>query len=267
MSGPAPVSGPATVSVEGERARPAAHPLVAIDTATRRACIAIGDGVGAPLAVRSWHAGYRHGEELLASLDDLLRDSGVGLGDLGGVVAGTGPGAFTGLRVGLATAKGLAYGLRIPIVGVPSTEGLAAASAEARDGRDDPLDLAVLLPAGPHDRYLARYLLPGGQDPAPAGTLAGGPELVPGGEPIGPRVAGAVLVAIDLPQGPGISGEAVAAGTRAQERLGVALLRLGRVALQAGRAVDVAELVPGYVTLPRGITEQVGTIEWSRDLR
>ena len=259
--------GPSPLPAAGGHGGPVAHPLVAIDTATRRACIAIGDGLAVPLAMRAWHAGYRHGEELLAALDDLLRDSGVGLGDLGGVVAGTGPGAFTGLRVGLATAKGLAYGLGIPIVGVASTEGLAAASVEAGNHGGEPLDLAVLLPAGPHDRYLARYRRADGRAGTWEDVLGRGPELVPGGEPIEPLVAGAVLVAIDLPPGPGIPGEAVAAGTRAQERLGIALLSLGRAALDAGRAVDVAELVPGYVTLPRGIVEQVGTIEWSRDLR
>ena len=261
------MTGPGPVAAAGGRVPPAARPLVAIDTATRRAAVAIGDGLGEPLAGRTWNAGYRHGEELLTALDELLRDAGVGLGDLGGVVAGTGPGAFTGLRVGLATAKGLAYGLGIPIVGVASTEGLAAAAEDAGDDAEGLRDVAVLLPAGPHDRYLARYRRAGEREGARGGVLEGGPELVPGGEPIGPRVSGAVLVAIDLPPGPGIPGEAVSAGTRAQERLGAALLSLGRAALDAGRAVDVAELVPGYVTLPRGITEQVGTIEWSRDLR
>ncbi len=261
------MTGPSPLPAAGRHAGPVAHPLVAIDTATRRACIAIGDGLGAPLAMRTWHAGYRHGEELLAALDDLLRDSGVGLGDLGGVVAGTGPGAFTGLRVGLATAKGLAYGLGIPIVGVPSTEGLAAASVEAGNHGDEPLDLAVLLPAGPHDRYLARYRRSDGRARTWEDALGHGPELVPGGEPIEPRVAGAVLVAIDLPSAPGISGEAVAAGARAQAGRGAALLDAGRAALDRGHADDVAVLVPAYVTLPRGITAPAGTIEWSRDPR
>ncbi len=235
--------------------------LLAIDTATRRAAVAIGDGAGAPLAARSWVAGYRHGEELLAVVDELLREAGVRLGDLGGIVGGTGPGAFTGLRVGLATAKGLAYGLRIPIAGIPSTAGLAVAAREP----GDPRDVAVVLPAGPHDRYLARYRLPA--DAAALPGAAGEPELVPGGEPLDPRVASAWLVAVDLAPGPAIGAEATARGLRAQHALGAALLSLGRLALDAGGAVDVAELVPAYVTLPRGITEQVGRIEWSRDLR
>lgn len=233
--------------------------LLAIDTATRRAAVAIGDGVGAPLAARSWVAGYRHGEELLAVVDELLREAGIHLGDLGGIVGGTGPGAFTGLRVGLATAKGLAYGLHVPIAGISSAAGLAVAAR----GPDDPRDVAVVLPAGPHDRYLARYRVPAAAVPDAAGEAA----LVPGGEPLDPRVAGAWLVAVDLAPGPAIDAAAVARGLQAQQGLGAALLALGRQALDAGEEVDVAELVPAYVTLPRGITEQVGRIEWSRDLR
>jgi hypothetical protein len=57
-------------------------------------------------AIEDWFAGYRHGEELLARIEELLRDRGLAPVDLGGLVVGTGPGAFTGLRVGIATAKG-----------------------------------------------------------------------------------------------------------------------------------------------------------------
>jgi tRNA threonylcarbamoyl adenosine modification protein YeaZ len=237
-------------------------PLLAIDTATRQAAIAIGDGRAEPLAARSWGAGYRHGEELLAVLDEVLHEAGIELRDLGGVVAGTGPGAFTGLRVGLATAKGLAYGLRVPIVGVASTAGLAvAAHAAARGAALTPV--AVLLPAGPHDRYLARYRIAETRWPDPLGE----PELVPAGEPLASRLAAMSLVAVDLPTGGEIDAAAVALGAVAQEGLGRSLLSLGAAALDAGRADDVAELVPAYVTLPRGITAQLGTIEWSRDHR
>ena len=76
--------------------------------------IALGTPDGALLAARSWVAGYRHGEELLARIEGLLADAGVAREALGGLVVGTGPGAFTGLRVGIATVKGLAYALRPP---------------------------------------------------------------------------------------------------------------------------------------------------------
>ncbi len=238
--------------------------LVAIDTATRRAAIALGTGSGVPLASRSWEAGYRHGEELLAVLDELLRDTSITLRDVTGVVVGTGPGAFTGLRVGMATAKGLAYGLHIPLVGVGSAAGLATAARAERHAPDD--GLVVLMPAGPHDRYLARFAAPtGGGEVRP--SVIGDPELVPGAEPLEPMVGGTIVVAVDLVAGPGISGEAVALGLAAQAGLGAALLDAGREALERGHADDVAELVPAYVTLPRGITASAGTIEWSRDLR
>ncbi len=78
---------------------------------------------GAPVAERRWQAGYRHGEELLTRIDEMLTESDTPMTDLGGIVVGTGPGAFTGLRVGLATAKALARGLGIPLAGVRHVRG------------------------------------------------------------------------------------------------------------------------------------------------
>ncbi len=259
----------------GDRAK---GPLVGIDTATRRAAIAIGDGYGPPVSQRSWEAGYRHGEELLAVLDELLREAGIGLSDVGGIVTGIGPGAFTGLRVGLATAKALAYGLHVPIVGVASTRALARAALASPNPRPPagagppgagpasahPAVVAVTMPAGPHDRYLARYRTLAGQGDLEA---VDGPVLVPGGEAIEPLVRDATLVAVDLGGRPGVDDDALVRGRMAQEGLGEALLAAGREALDRGEAGDVAALVPAYVTLPRGITVQTGAIEWSRDLR
>ncbi len=106
----------------------AGGPLLVVDTATTTAVIALGTPDGAVIATRSWVAGYRHGEELLAQVEGLLADQGVDRRDLGGLVVGTGPGAFTGLRVGIATVKGLAYALGLPVVGVPTGEALLAAA-------------------------------------------------------------------------------------------------------------------------------------------
>ena len=123
------------------------RPILAIDTSGTRALVALGASDGALIDERRWVAGYRHGEELLTRTDELLTSCAVELADLGGIVVGTGPGAFTGMRVGLATAKALAHGLGIPIAGVPTSEALLAA-ADAGAGKQ----AVLLLPAGPSDR-------------------------------------------------------------------------------------------------------------------
>ena len=210
--------------------------LLVIDTATTRAVIALGETDGTLVTQRGWVAGYRHGEELLGRIESLLTDLDQAPATLGGVVVGTGPGAFTGLRVGIATAKGLAHALNLPIAGVPTGSALLAAAAVADGIALEPGALALLQPAGPNDRVLSRpgagpLILPGGTDP----------DLGPGER----------LVAVDLdgraPE------EATRFGTRAHEGLAAALLAVGAARFAAGDPDDLAGLVPEYVTLPRGV--------------
>lgn len=212
----------------------AGGPILVADTATTRAVIALGTHAGDLLEERSWVAGYRHGEELLARLEALLRDRGVAPRDLGGLVVGTGPGAFTGLRVGMATVKALAHGLALPIAGVPTGRALIAAAAEALGLA--PGDVVLLQPAGPSDRVLSRIgeparILPGGDEPELRSTER--------------------LVAVDLDgRAP---PDAVARGEAARDGLAAALLRDGAARLAAGDVDDLALLAPEYVTLPRGV--------------
>ncbi len=66
-----------------------------------------------------------HSERLLPTIDRMLHDAGLGVEALAGLAVSTGPGSFTGLRIGLSTVKGLAYATGLPVVGVPSLEALA----------------------------------------------------------------------------------------------------------------------------------------------
>jgi tRNA threonylcarbamoyl adenosine modification protein YeaZ len=218
-------------------------PLLAIDTSGTRALVALGSLEGALLDERRWQAGYRHGEELLAKVDELLKANGVALSALAGIVVGTGPGAFTGMRVGLATAKALARALEVPIAGVATSEALLEA-APLMDGAR----AALLLPAGPSDRVQ---------------VVDGVATLVKGGEePDLPQ--GSTVVAVDLPgRAP---EEALAVGARAEEGLARSFLRLGSARIAAG-GDDVARLVPEYVTLPRGVPAVKGEVRWSHDRR
>ncbi|MCK4648357.1 tRNA (adenosine(37)-N6)-threonylcarbamoyltransferase complex dimerization subunit type 1 TsaB [bacterium] len=66
-----------------------------------------------------------HTSRLMSIIDRILKDAFVAIKDLDGIAVSLGPGSFTGLRIGIATAKGLAQGLNIPIVGIPTLDGLA----------------------------------------------------------------------------------------------------------------------------------------------
>ncbi len=227
--------------------------LLAIDTATSRAMLAVGSlADGAPKAVDAWPGGHAHAETLLPRLASLLATSGVRLDAIGGVVVGVGPGGFTGLRVGLATAKTLAHGLGRPIVGIGTAEALAAAV-----GTEGPA--TVILPAGPRDRYLVPVRA-GGDGPRLLAPAALETWLTDPGNDL------STLIAVDLDD-LGIPDGARRRGAAALDGLALAMLRLGAAALAGGRADDVAALVPAYVTLPRGIAPWQGGVAWSPDLR
>ena len=168
--------------------------LLAIDSATTRVVVALGTSDGALIDAIDWPAGYRHGETLLPAVDDLLGRAAIERTTIAAIVVGTGPGAFTGLRVGLATAKGIAHGLGVPIVGVSTAESLLADAAPGS---------VLLLPAGPSDRLLVRH-----DEPA---------RVVPAGHE--PDLGlGETLVAVDLAER--APADAVARGETGQGRAG-----------------------------------------------
>jgi tRNA threonylcarbamoyladenosine biosynthesis protein TsaB len=98
--------------------------LLAIDTATTITGLALCDG-GELLAECAWASGRNHTAQLLPQLDMLLRHVGAGRESLRAVAVALGPGSWSGLRVGLSVAKGLALAGDMPILGVSSLEALA----------------------------------------------------------------------------------------------------------------------------------------------
>ncbi len=73
-----------------------------------------------------------HSERLLPAVDRALGEARISLEALGGIAVSIGPGSFTGLRIGLSTAKGLAYATGLPLVGVPTLEAMAWTLPAAR---------------------------------------------------------------------------------------------------------------------------------------
>ena len=102
---------------------------LAIDTSTDTASIALVQG-SQVLAELTWHCGQNHTVELLPQLAHLLNQAKLNLQSISGIIVAKGPGSFNGLRVGISTAKGLAFSLGIPIVGISTLEVEAYQHAE-----------------------------------------------------------------------------------------------------------------------------------------
>ena len=102
---------------------------LAIDTSTDTASIALVQD-GEILAELTWHCGQNHTTGLLPNLTCLLNNNGLNVQSISAVIVARGPGSFNGLRVGISTAKGLAFSLGIPVVGIGTLEAAAYQHAE-----------------------------------------------------------------------------------------------------------------------------------------
>jgi tRNA threonylcarbamoyladenosine biosynthesis protein TsaB len=98
--------------------------ILGIDTATQQVGCAIGGHEGVLAAFQSAR-GRRHAETLVPAIQFLCTQARIELSEVGAVAVDVGPGLFTGLRVGVATAKAMASALRVPMVGVSSLDLLA----------------------------------------------------------------------------------------------------------------------------------------------
>ena len=143
--------------------------LLALDTATGTASVALFDGESV-LGEVTWRGERRAGDELFPQLERLLALAGVSLGQVDRVAVATGPGSFTGIRVGIAAARGLARASGAAVAGVSTLDVLAYPHASSG------VRVCPLLPAGRDEWYAAFYEERGGawerRSPYLAGTLA-----------------------------------------------------------------------------------------------
>ncbi len=124
--------------------------ILAIDTATDWVGLALHDG-GAVLAEMGWRSRRTQTVELAPALARLWAQTGVAPADLNAIAVTIGPGSYTGLRVGLALAKGLALGHKLPLVGVPTLDVVAAAVVRLET------DLVVVAQAGRSRLWAGQY--------------------------------------------------------------------------------------------------------------
>ncbi|MFG3116945.1 tRNA (adenosine(37)-N6)-threonylcarbamoyltransferase complex dimerization subunit type 1 TsaB [Streptomyces sp. NPDC048197] len=123
--------------------------LLALDTATPAVTVALHDGERVLAESRQVDA-RRHGELLLPAVDRVLAEAGRKLDEVSAIIAGVGPGPYTGLRVGLVTAATFGAALDVPVHGLCSLDGLAHAS-----GLTEPFVVAT--DARRKEVYWARY--------------------------------------------------------------------------------------------------------------
>jgi tRNA threonylcarbamoyladenosine biosynthesis protein TsaB len=168
--------------------------LLAFDTATPLVTVALHDGddvVWEGVSERP----LQHGEQLAPLIDRALRETGLARQDLTAVGVGVGPGPFTGLRVGLVTARTLAFVLDVPVYGVCTLDVLAV---EASDTRAVTGDFVVATDARRKEVYLASYDETGGRLEGP--TVVRPADAATGLPVVG---EGAVLYPAAFPQAAG----------------------------------------------------------------
>jgi tRNA threonylcarbamoyladenosine biosynthesis protein TsaB len=201
--------------------------IVGIDSSSADQSVALADPVGRSLGAVAWTVERGQGGELLPRILELLGRQGASLRDLTGVGVAIGPGSFTGLRVGVALAKGLAAGLGCPIVGIGTFEAWLAAVPDAA---------GALTRAGAAEVYIQVQ----GE---------GQPQIVPFSALLPEALTRRLVAPRDL---------ALALGLiRAEpphEAAG-AVARLAAERLAAGSADDLASLEPVYLRPPRGLGE------------
>ncbi|HET8561551.1 MAG TPA: tRNA (adenosine(37)-N6)-threonylcarbamoyltransferase complex dimerization subunit type 1 TsaB [Marmoricola sp.] len=165
--------------------------LLAFDTATPHVTVALHDGERV-VATYSSPASMRHGETLAPGIAQVLAEVGALNTDVTAVAVGVGPGPFTGLRVGLVTARTMGFALDIPVYGVCTLDVLAAEAFDA--GLDD---FVVATDARRKEVYVASY----SSGTRTSGPSVGRPGDVATGAPVVGR--GAVLYPADFPNAAG----------------------------------------------------------------
>ncbi len=221
--------------------------LLAVDTSTQWVGLALYDGAQVVGEV-VWQSRSHHTVELAPGIADLLQRCGVRPEELKATAVALGPGSFTALRIGLAAVKGLALALRIPVVGVPTLDVLAAAQAVRE------LPMVCLLQAGRGRLAAGWYHASRGQ------WLAKGPATVTNVEALVAEIEKPTLVCGELS-----AAERQAFAHKKKTTLLISpahslrrpgfLAELGWKRWQAGKVDDAVSLAPIYLHVAEEIPD------------
>jgi tRNA threonylcarbamoyladenosine biosynthesis protein TsaB len=229
--------------------------LLAIDTSTTQIGLALYDGVQVT-AECIWRSGLHHTEELAPALAELLGRVGINIKQIHAVGVALGPGSFTSLRVGLAFAKGLVLARRIPVLGIPTLDIVAATvpPADAAAGKNQERKLASILQAGRGRLAMGWYHVEGNQ------WKAEGPAVVTTADELADKIHKPVLICGELTaddrQRLARKFKNVCLASPAQcVRRPAILAELAWLELQNGKMDTAEALAPIYLHVAGGIPE------------
>jgi tRNA threonylcarbamoyladenosine biosynthesis protein TsaB len=136
-----------------QKGRDGAMTILGLETSTAVCSVGLfRDGL--PEIEESLRESHIHSEKLLTLVDQVVRETGIVLSQLDAIAVSIGPGSFTGLRIGLSTAKGLAFALGKPLVAVSTFEAIAEAGRRAHH---DASGFTVLIDAKKEEWYVGQF--------------------------------------------------------------------------------------------------------------
>ena len=131
--------------------------ILYIETATDVCSVALSRGAEI-IGLKEEAGGNNHAKHLLPFVDEVLKQGGCTVRDLNGVVVSIGPGSYTGLRIGVSTAKGIAYTAGIPVMAVSTLESIAQGAKTLWAGfSTEPLQIVPMLDARRMEVFTTRY--------------------------------------------------------------------------------------------------------------
>ncbi|QTE29904.1 tRNA (adenosine(37)-N6)-threonylcarbamoyltransferase complex dimerization subunit type 1 TsaB [Pengzhenrongella sicca] len=216
-------------------------PVLALDTSAAVAVTLLADD-GAVLAARVVHEERRHSEQLAPMIADVLAATGTDRSALTAIVVGTGPAPFTGLRVGLVTARTLGLALGIPVLGVCSLDAIAARAAQDQ-ALAPGAEVLALTDARRREVYWARYRVVAA---GPGLELVAGPGVQSAAQLVADGLAAGAVVVV----GPGAGLYPELPATAGGEPAACDPAILARLALDRAARGEALPTEPLYLRRP-----------------
>jgi tRNA threonylcarbamoyladenosine biosynthesis protein TsaB len=221
--------------------------VLALDTSTEGCSVALLTEHG--IAGRFEDVGRAHAERILGMIDAVLNDGGLRLSALDGIAAGVGPGSFTGVRISVAVAQGLAFGAGVPVVPVTTLEALALKAIVNGAER-----VIACLDARMGEVYWGCFSADPAGLPAASSPLRVGPaaNIAWPGADLYHGIGRGFAAYPQLTALPGLARDSLDSRALPDAR---EMARLGAARLAAGLGIDQADLMPMYVRDKVALTE------------